>query len=174
MKALRNTAWLIFALSVLGAFAILSMPYYRHFALLNLLEGYWMLLLFFVALLMLVLLNVRRFLLARKAGKKGVLPVIGAVLFLVMSAVPGMYALRPLHTEYHLEQTGYRSPDGKHILYRSTHTDFIYGTDYYVYGMYGSGLRYKELFDDDSDEEPDIEWGEDALTYSGNPYPYPQ
>lgn len=174
MKALRNTAWLIFALSVLGAFAILSMPYYRHFALLNLLEGYWMLLLFFIALLMLVLLNLRRFLLRRKDGKSGALPVIGAVLCLAVSIVPGMYVLRPMHTKYYLEQTDYRSPDGRHILYRSLHTDSFYSTDYYVYGMYGSGLTYKELFDADAINELTLEWGGDALIYRGNTYPYPQ
>lgn len=174
MKALRNTAWLIFALSMLGAAAILSMPYYRHFALLNLMEGYWMLLLFFIALLMLVLLNVRRFLLRRKDGKSGALPFIGAVLFLAGSIVPGMYVLRPTHTKYYLEQTDYRSPDGRHILYRSLQPDPLYSTDYYVYGMYGSGLTYKELFDADASNELTLEWGGDALTYSGNTYPYPQ
>ena len=173
MKALRNTAWVIFALSIMGVVAILSIPYYRHFAPLHLLEGYWMLMLFFIAFLMLVVLQVRRFLLCRKAGKKGILPVTGAVLCFALSLVPGIYVVRPLRSKYYLEQTSYRSPDGTRVLYRSTSTDIL-GNSCYVYGMYGSGLNYREMFDADMGQTLELEWGEDALIFRGNAHPYPQ
>ena len=172
MKKLRIAAWIVFALTSLGAYLILSMRYYDHFVLFSMLENYWALVLLLAAVLMLLLLTVLRIRDGRKNGKKRVLPVIAAVLLIVTAGLLAAAVCLPQRLPYHLTKTEYVSPDGQHMLLRRERTD-LFGMSCYVYGMQGSGLRYYDLFDDDSVQIQEPEWTEQGFVYRGSMYDYP-
>lgn len=172
MKALRNTAWTVFAVSALGAFLILSMRYYDHFVLFSMLETYWLFVLVTIAMLMLILLLVRRFVLVRRNGKRGALPMTGAVLTALFALPWAFFAATPMHSPYRVEETEYVSPDGSHMLTRRGHSDW-FGNQCYIYGMQGSGRNYQDLFDDDRENLPDLTWSETGVIFRGNEYPFP-
>ena len=109
----------------------------------------------------------------REQGKKGIVPTVFGVLFLILAAAEGYVAVRmssmkpDFCTLRHYES----SPDGQHSVYRVERSDLLGNSCYDYYQQVGT-FDWERVFDADLGTAPKIEWGPDGLTYRGLYHPY--
>ena len=108
----------------------------------------------------------------REQGKKGIVPLVFALLLTALTAAEG-YVLAGRSSEFYTMQRAYTAPDGQHWISRVTRADF-FGNTCYVYYQPADGLQWQMLFDADRGDDLSwqLAWGADGLTFRGQFYPY--
>ena len=109
----------------------------------------------------------------RDAGKKGIVPLIFGIFFLILTVAEGYVTVAnvSLKSEFNTLCPAGESPDGQHSVWRVKHSDIFGNTCYNYYQQVGT-FRWAYAFDDDREEIPQITWGETGLTVGAKTVEY--
>ena len=142
-----------------------SFPYAHIFAALGKTQSFWIPLWLLIgcgcgAAALLIRRKMRR-----DAGKKGIVPTVFGVIFIVFAVTEGYVVMQQtsLKPEFSTLRLAAESPDGQHSLWRVKNADLL-GNQRYDYYQQTGTFDWALVCDDDREEVPPVEWGETALT----------
>lgn len=168
MKLRVIILWLISAAFLGLALWAVSYPYGYLFAALHRTSEFWVPLWLLISCGCAAGALFTRRKMRRGQGKKGTVPTVFGVLFLVLAVAEGYVTVSQLSLkpEFSTLTQAAAAPDGKHSLWRVKHSDML-GNTCYNYYQQVSTFRWAYAFDDDSDEVPEITWGDTGFLCCG-------